>query len=168
MSGASSVRRRKLSDYGVRLHEKQKARHCYGIGEKQFRKTFAKAVRQKGMSGDNFIKMLESRLDNFVYRVGLASSRQQSRQLVRHGHFMVNNRTANIPSLVLKANDTVQIKSRSVSLFKSMIDVLSKKKPGLWYSFDPAKNEAVMLRLPERTEIDIPVSEQMIVEFYSR
>jgi len=168
MHGPAAARRRKMSDYGLRLREKQKARIYYGMGEHQFQKFFVKASKQKGMAGDNFIKLLESRLDNFLYRLGLAASRQQARQLIRHNHFLVNNHRVNIPSFILRDNDTVQIKETSVPLFKQALDLMAKKKMPAWYNYDVSKKEGQFYHYPRREEIDTPADEQMIVEFYSR
>jgi small subunit ribosomal protein S4 len=167
--GKGALRRpKKLSDYALRLNEKQKARHFYGMGERQFRSFFEKAYREKGMSGENLLRKLENRIDNFVYRVGLAKSRRQARQAVLHGHFQVNNHAVDIPSYVLKINDKVKIKPSSLGLFKDALELISRKKQAPWYSFDMAQKEAQLLAHPERKEIDVPVNEQLIVEFYSR
>lgn len=168
--GPSKIRGRKFSDYGLRLKEKQKARSSYGIVEKQFVKYFKKAAKQKGMTGENFIRLLETRLDNFVYRLGLCVSRRQSRQLVRHGHILVNDKKVNIPSFILRVGDKVKCREKSLPLFKDAIENISKnkQKKDTWYLFDSVKKEGVLLKLPTREEVDIPVDEQLIVEFYSR
>ncbi|MFC1596304.1 30S ribosomal protein S4 [Candidatus Margulisiibacteriota bacterium] len=168
ISGPAAMRRRKTSEYGIRLKEKQKAKWCYGMGERQFRKYFTNSAKQKGMTGTNFMKMLESRLDNFIFRLGLTASRQQARQLIRHGHFKVNENKVDIPSILLKINDTVTIKEKSLPLFTKAIELIAKKKSASWYSFDVVKKEGRFLAYPEKTEIDTPAEEQMIVEFYSR
>lgn len=165
--GATIKKGRKKSDYAVRLNEKQKARCSYGIGEKQFRTIFMKAATQKGMTGENFIKLLERRIDNFIFRIGVASSRAHARQLIRHGHIMVNGRKVDIPSYTLNIDDVVKIKEKSKSLFKQSLELASKKKSD-WFIVDAQNGQGTLLRIPDRQEIDAPVEEQLIVEFYSR
>ena len=168
--GPHQQRRRKASEYGVQLREKQKARHFYGVRERQFRRFFAEAERLAGSTGENLLRMLELRFDNLVYRAGLADSRSQARQLVNHGHFAVNGRNSNIPSMVLKTGDIVSVRtsSRTHEYFKILAPELGRKNVPTWLSLDTAVMTARVLREPGRLDIDTPVQEQLIVEFYSR
>jgi small subunit ribosomal protein S4 len=168
--GPHQQRRRKASEYGVQLREKQKARHFYGVRERQFRRFFAEAERLAGSTGENLLRMLELRLDNVVYRAGLADSRPQARQLVNHGHFAVNGRSSNIPSMLLKTSDIISVRasSRSHEYFKILGPELGRKNVPTWLSLDAAVMTARVLREPGRLDIDTPVQEQLIVEFYSR
>lgn len=165
-----AFRRRKLSDYGMQLQEKQKARRIYGIQERQFRRYFREAERRSGLTGVNLLVLLETRLDNVVYRLGLATSRAQARQLVSHGHFMVNGRKTNIPAYGLKAGDVVSVRpeSRQTTYFKNLREQLGQRAVPAWLSLDADKLEGRILAMPARQEIDVPVQEQLIVEFYSR
>lgn len=166
----SAFRRRKLSDYAMQLREKQKARRIYGVLERQFRRYYREAQRRPGLTGENLLAVLESRLDNIVYRLGLADSRAQARQLVQHGHFTVNGRKTNIPSFLVRPNDVVGVRpeSRRAKYFKERKDLLGKRAVPAWLSFDEETMDGRVLVLPTRQEIDVPVQEQLIVEFYSR
>jgi len=166
----SRFRRRRLSDYAMQLREKQKARRIYGVLERQFRRYFREAQRRTGLTGENLLAVLESRLDNVVYRLGLADSRAQARQLVTHGHFTVNGRKTNIPSFLVRPNDLVGVRpeSRRARYFKERKDLLGKREVPAWLSFDEETMDGRVLVLPTRQEIDVPVEEQLIVEFYSR
>ncbi|MEJ5309280.1 MAG: 30S ribosomal protein S4 [Anaerolineae bacterium] len=166
----SAFRRRKLSDYAMQLREKQKARRIYGVLERQFRRYYQEAQRRPGLTGENLLTLLESRLDNIVYRLGLADSRAQARQLVQHGHFTVNGRKTNIPSFLVRPNDVVGVRpeSRRAKYFKERKDLLGKRAVPAWLSFDEETMDGRVLVLPTRQEIDVPVQEQLIVEFYSR
>jgi len=166
----TSFRRRKLSDYAVQLREKQKVRRIYGVLERQFRRYFREAERRSGLTGENLLIVLETRLDNVVYRLGLADSRSQARQLVGHGHFMVNARKTNIPSFLVSTNDVVavRVESRRSKYFKERKELLGKRAVPTWLSLNEESLDARMLALPTRQEIDVPVEEQLIVEFYSR
>ncbi len=166
----SAFRRRKLSDYAMQLREKQKARRIYGVLERQFRRYYHEAQRRPGLTGENLLAVLESRLDNIVYRLGLADSRAQARQLVQHGHFTVNGRKTNIPSFLVRPNDVVGVRpeSRRAKYFKERKDLLGKRAVPAWLSFDEETLDGRVLVLPTRQEIDVPVQEQLIVEFYSR
>jgi len=168
VSGPKRRRAKKMSDYSIRLNEKQKARQIYGMGEKQFRKFFMIASRKKGITGENLLKLLEFRLDNFVYRVGFAVSRFQARQFVRHGHILVNSKKVNIPSYILKVNDEIAIGPTSQKMFKDTFEVVAKKKMPPYCSFDKEKKTAKLLTSLNREDIDVPVDEQLIVEYYSR
>lgn len=166
----SRFRRRRQSDYAVQLREKQKARRIYGVLERQFRRHYQEAQRRPGLTGENLLAVLESRLDNVVYRLGLADSRAQARQLVTHGHFTVNGRKTNIPSFLVRPNDLVGVRpeSRGAKYFKERKDLLGKREVPAWLSFDEETLDGRVLVLPARQDIDVPVEEQLIVEFYSR
>ncbi len=168
--GQHGQRRSKQSEYGIQLREKQKARRIYGIGEGQFRKYFKEADRRKGVTGENLIVQLEQRFDNVVFRAGFADSRSQARQFVRHNHFKVNGKKANIPSMLLKVGDVIQLKegSKKSVVIKTIVDKFGQKNLPEWLNLD-AENLAVkIVALPARENVDIPVSEQLIVELYSR
>ena len=162
--------RPKESDYGNQLREKQKVRRIYGVLEKQFRRYFAKAVRMKGVTGHNLLILLESRLDNVVYRLGFAASRAQARQLVRHGHFMVNGRKTNIPSFLVKPGDVIAVRDRSKSNrhFKELAQRLSAEKVPAWLELDADNLSGSVLAEPSREDIGFTLNEQLIVEYYSR
>ena len=164
------ARQKKASEYGLQLREKQKARRVYGVLEKQFRLYFAKADRQKGVTGTNLLVLLERRIDNIVFRLGLAESRNQARQLVRHGHFAVNGKKVNIPSFQVKAGDVVSVRegSKSSSIFKELAEARPQRTLPLWVEADAAELSGKVARYPNREEIDTPVNEQLIVELYSR
>lgn len=162
--------RRKLSEYGLQLREKQKARRFYGILESQFEKYFEMANKQKGMTGENLLSILESRLDNVVYRLGFAMSRPEARQLVNHAHFTVNGRKVNIPSYLLKAGDVISLreKSRSSDKFKAILEATGSKVIPDWLELNRDNLEAKMTTLPTRDSIDLTVEEHLIVELYSK
>ena len=160
--------RKKSSDYGLQLREKQKAKRFYGLQETQFRNLFEKAAAKKGITGENLLIMLETRLDNVVFRMGLASSRKEARQLVTHGHFTVNGKTADIPSMQLKAGDVVAVKEKSTSSPKfKEIKEMTISTPA-WVTIDTQKLEGKVLAMPTREQIDTPVAEHLIVELYSK
>lgn len=161
---------RKLTDYGHQLREKQKMRRIYGLREKQFRLYMKEAVRRSGITGENLLQILEMRLDNFVYRCGLASSRSQARQFVNHGHFIVNGKKVNIPSYQLKAGDVVDVNENSRKMVPLAAAVESAGGKGIpaWLQFDVNGLKGSVLRAPTRDEIDTDVQESLIVEFYSR
>lgn len=162
--------RTKFSSYGEQLREKQKVKRIYGLLENQFRLTFKRAARKKGVTGENLIALLESRLDNMVYRMGFAVSRSDARQMIRHGHFMVNGRKVNIPSYVLKAGDVVQLRGKSTKIEKIKASVETAKQRGVpaWLEIDVDKFQGKVVALPKREEITMPMNEQLIVELYSR
>ena len=162
--------RKKVSEYGTQLREKQKARRIYGILEAQFRSYFAKADRMKGITGENLLVLLERRLDNVVYRLGMADSRTQARQLVRHGHFTVNGRRVNIPSYLVRPGEVIQVKegSKESPLLKEMLGNLGTKAVPAWLEMSAPDASGKVVRYPNRDEIDIPVQEHLIVELYSR
>ncbi len=161
-------RRGKMSQYGLQLREKQRAKFIYGVLEKQFRNTFDKAARKPGITGENLLIMLESRLDNVVYRMGLAVTRREARQMVVHGHYTVNGKKVNIPSYMVKAGDVIKVKEKSQSSprFKEIkeIEILVPA----WLSVDREKLEGKVLALPTRDQIDTPIEEHLIVELYSK
>ncbi|WP_130861959.1 30S ribosomal protein S4 [Bacilliculturomica massiliensis] len=160
--------RKKVSDYGLQLREKQKAKRFYGLLETQFKNYFVKAEKRKGQTGENLLIMLETRLDNVVFRMGFASSRKEARQLVRHGHFTLNGKKVDIPSLEVKAGDVIKVKEKSTSSpkFKEVRE-MSISTPS-WITVDPDKLEGKVLALPTRGDIDTPVAEHLIVELYSK
>ena len=163
-------RRGKVSEYGLQLREKQKARRPYGVLEGQFHKYFKEADRRKGITGENLLQILESRLDNVVYRMGFALSRPEARQLVKHGHFTVNGRKVDIPSYQVKADDVVAIResSRDKGRFKDLAELMKTQGTMEWLDVDRENLTGKVLRLPTREEIDIPIAEHLIVELYSR
>lgn len=162
--------RKKVSEYGIQLREKQKTRRIYGILEKQFRLYFDKAERQKGIAGENLLVLLERRLDNVVYRLGFAASRTQARQLVRHGHFTVNGHRVDIPSYLVKADDVVKIAegSKESPVIKDAIEGIGQKTVPAWLEVSAQEQSGKVLRFPSREEIDAPIQEHLIVELYSR
>ena len=161
-------RRVKLSEYGLQLQEKQKVRHMYGVGEKQFRKTFDKAKKIAPIHGHGFLFLLESRLDNIVYRMGLANSRRGARQLVNHGHIMVDGKKVDIPSFIVKPGQTVSVreKSRNHSAIKEALE--NRVHIPEYVTFDEGKMEGTYVRLPERNELNQEINESLIVEFYNK
>jgi len=169
--GPTRRTRRKVSDYGRQLREKQKVRRIYGVYERQFRRYFRQAVQAKGMTGTALLQLLERRLDNVVFRMGLASSRAQARQLVTHGHIMVNGHKVDIASYSVRPGDVITIKDRSRKspYFKELAEDFGKKQtPPKWISVNPDELSATVVALPEREDIDITINEQLIVEYYSR
>ena len=162
--------RKKSSEYGMQLRAKQTARRFYGVQENQFHHYFEIAERKQGITGDNLLKILESRLDNVVYRVGFASSRAEARQLVGHGHFEVNGRRVDIASYLLKAGDVVSIceKSRGSEKIKAVVEANSARPVPQWIDVDREQLTAKVIALPTRDQIEAPVDEQLIVEFYSK
>jgi len=166
----SQSRRRRESDYNRQLRAKQKARRIYGVLEKQFRRFFTLAVKQRGLTGVNLLQILESRLDNVVYRMGFSANRTQARQMVNHGHIIVNGRKTNIPSMLLKDGDVLSVRdgSKKNGLFLDLSERAEKTNCALWIERDLKNLSARILRLPERGEIDGNLNEQLIVEYYSR
>lgn len=162
--------RHKMTDYGEQLREKQKARRIYGVAERQFRGYYSQAIRARGVTGERLLQILETRLDNVVYRLGLADSRPQARQLVRHGHIIVNGRRVNIPSYLVRANDTITLREQSKKspLVKELIEKAASRAVPAWLTFDKGTLVGQVVRLPRREEIDIPVRETAIIERYSR
>lgn len=166
--GQHGQSRKKITEYGLQLREKQKAKRFYGILETQFRNYFDKAAKRNGITGENLLIMLESRLDNVVYRMGFAASRKEARQLVRHGHFTVNGKKVDIPSLEVKAGDVIKVKEKSTSSPKfKEIREMSISTPS-WITVDNDKLEGKVVVLPRREDIDTPIAEHLIVELYSK
>ncbi len=168
--GQQLRRRQRLSDRGLQLREKQKARHSYGILERQFRRIFAQAERQAGITGENLLVLLERRLDNVVYRLGFADSRSQARQLVRHGHIMLNGHKTNIPSCLIKEGDTISWRKESAKTeyYKQLAQTIEAKSVLNWLSLDKATLAGQVLSLPTPDDIEATFDEKVIVEFYSR
>ena len=161
--------RRKVSEYGLQLREKQKVRRIYGVLERQFQTYFVKADRKKGITGETLLQILECRLDNLVYRLGFAPSRKAARQLVRHRHFLVNDRIVDIPSFQVKVNDVIRVKDKSKSL--DVIHLALKETRGeeiAWLRLNKASLEGELLEIPKRENIPTPAQEQLIVELYSK
>ena len=163
-----SKKAKKLSNYGVQLQEKQKVRFMYGLNEKQFRKTFEEAGKMKGVHGENLFKLLESRLDNLVYRIGFATTRRGARQLVNHGHVTVNGKKVDIPSYRCKPGDVIAIKEsdKELAIVKSSLEAMNKRVEFITY--DEAKMTATYVRYPERTELNGEINDSLIVEYYNR
>ena len=163
-------RARRPSDYAVRLREKQKLRRIYGISERQFRNLFEEASKKKGVTGSVFLGLLESRLDNVVYRLGFAVSRRQARQLVRHGHITENGRRVDLPSYRVRPGDEIAVaeKSRNLELIRQNLEAMKGRKVGPWLSLDVEGMKGKFLRLPDREDLALPVNEQLVIEFYSR
>jgi len=161
---------RKVSEYGLQLKEKQKAKFIYGVMEKQFRGYYDKAKKMQGVTGENLLKLLERRIDNVVFRLGLASTRRQARQVVRHGHILVNGKRLDIPSALVYEGDviTVSEKSRSNAFFKELAENYNTLSVPAWLEADKSNLSGKVTRYPNREEIDVPVSEQAIVELYSK
>ena len=166
----SQYRRGRASDYSLQLREKQKVRRIYGVLERQFRRYYQEALQRQGMTGSNLLSVLESRLDNVVYRMGYAESRAQARQLVQHGHFNVNGRRTNVPSYIVSPGDKIEVRegSRKRTYFKQLREIASEWAPPDWISRDVEKLTGEMTRLPERKDIDLTINEQLIVEYYNR
>jgi small subunit ribosomal protein S4 len=167
--GQHGLNRGKLTPYGVQLREKQKAKRIYGVLESQFRKYFQWAEREKGVTGENLLRLLELRLDNAVHRLGFAASRREARQMVAHGHFAVNGRKASVPSILLKTGDVVSLRPTS-KLAARVDDNLNagRGQTPQWLEVDPNERRGVVRSLPLREDIQIPVTEQLIVELYSK
>ena len=168
--GQHGQRRGKFSDYGNQLREKQKVKRMYGLLEKQFRKCFRTAERKSGITGENFLILLERRLDNIVFRLGFAYSRNQGRQLVSHNHILVNGKRVNIPSYMVKAGDVVEIrdKSRKMPLVNEAVEAVERLGVPSWLELDKENYRGKVIAFPERKDLTMPVQEQLIVELYSR
>ena len=168
--GQHGRRRGKVTEYGLRLREKQKMKRIYGLLETQFKNYFHKASRMKGLTGENLIILLERRLDNTVYRMGFASSRREARLLVRHGHFRVNGRKVNIPSYLLRPGDAVEVKEKSKSLvrIKESLEVSEHREAITWVDVDSEKMRGSFKHIPRREDVPLPINESLIVELYSK
>ena len=168
--GMNTQRRRKVSEFGIQLREKQKVRKSYSVLEKQFRNYFEKAEQRKGMTGENLLRMLEMRLDNVVFRMGLATSRAQARQLVGHGHFAVNGKPTNIPSFATKVGDRIEVREsrRGREIFKTVTETIKSAQIPEWVSVDGGKLAGSILAEPVREQMPPEFNEQLVVEYYSR
>ena len=168
--GVHGQRRSKFTEYGVRLREKQKVRRIYGMVEKQFARYFTMADRQKGVTGQNLLNLLERRLDSAVYRLGLGATRSEARQLVRHKHLKVNGRTVNGPAFLLRPGDKITVRDRSKQLarIQTALEVAARREQPEWLEFDRDALTGTVKAMPNREAITLPIEEQMIVEFYSR
>lgn len=164
------ARRRRRSDYGEQLREKQKVKRIYGVAEKQFRGYYFKASRMKGVTGDNLIQLLERRLDNAVYRMGFVSDHAEARQLVRHGHFTVNGRKVNIPSYLVRANDVIEVRERSRKITRIIeaLGVVERRGVPSWISLEADSFKATVKALPARDDVTMPIREHLIIELYSK
>ena len=162
--------RRKVSEFGQQLREKQKVKRIYGVLEKQFRRIFSEAYRRKGMTGEVLLKLMELRLDNAVYRIGFASSRAEARQIVKHGHILVNGKKATIPSMMVRIDDQISVreKSRKIPQIVSAMEAALRKGTSSWLEVDSKNFAAKVVSEPKREEITLPIQEQLIVELYSR
>ena len=165
--GQHGQRRKKLSEYGIRMREKQKAKRIYGLLENQFRKYFEEAERQKGVAGENFLRLLERRMDNVIFRLGFADSRSQARQLVRHDHFTINGKKANIPSILVKPGDVIEAKEDAKAA-KEIVEANANRGVPAWLEVDREAFKGRVVALPNREDIDVPIQESLIVEYYSR
>ena len=162
-------RRAKVSEYGVQLREKQKIKRSYGLLETQFKNYFEKANKQKGITGDNLVKLLERRFDNIVYRIGFAGSRKQARQMIRHRHFIINDQLVDIPSYILSAGDVVKVRDKSKKL-DAIHDSLKRVKDSTysWLTVDKANLSGTFVQVPERQDVPLNANEQLVVELYSK
>ena len=168
--GQHGAANKKMREYGVQFREKQKTRRYYGVLEKQFKNYFAEAERRDGMTGENLLKILECRLDNVVYRMGMAESRKEARQLVLHAHFLLNGKKVNVPSLIVKVGDVITVKdsSKDLTKFKELAEGINTKISPKWLEVNRENISAKVIALPEREDIDFPFAEQLIVELYSK
>lgn len=166
--GQHGQARKKSSEYGIQLRAKQKAKRYYGVLESQFAKYFEMAEKKQGIAGENLLKILESRLDNVVYTAGFGMSRRQARQLVLHRHFTVNGQTVNIPSFLVKPGDVIEVRGSACEKIKENVEKNASRPVPMWMSFDKDALKVVVNRLPERSEIELDVEEQLIVELYSK
>jgi len=168
--GQHGANRGKVGEYGMQLREKQKARRYYGVLEKQFKGYYEKADRKEGIAGENLLSILERRLDNVVYRMGMAESRKEARQLVRHGHFCLNGKKADIPSILVRVGDVITLKekSRESDKIKGLIEALDTKINPKWLEIDKNNVVAKVIAIPERDDVDFPFEEQLIIELYSK
>ena len=165
-----ATKRKKLSEYGMQLREKQKLKFIYGVLERQFRTYYKKATKMEGITGENLLVILERRFDNVVFRMGMAKTRKEARQLVVHGHFEVNGKKANIPSMILKAGDVITVKetSRKSEKIKSLVENMESLTAPAWLELDKTNVAAKVVAMPKREDIDYEVEEQLVVELYSK
>ncbi len=167
---AQAKRIKKLTNYGIQLREKQKMKNMYGLLERQFSNLFKKAEQKHGITGDNFIQFLERRLDNVIFRLGFANSRAKARQMVRHSHILVNGKKVNIPSYMVEIGDVVEVKekSQSISEFKELKQEETNKNVPSWLDAEMTKLRGTVVKLPSKEDIDLPIDEKLVVEYYSR
>ena len=166
--GQHGADRKKVSEYGLQLREKQKTKRIYGVQEGQFRKYYEQADRMKGVTGENMLSLLERRLDNVVFRMGLANSHKEARQLVLHGHFTLNGHKANIPSILVKVGDVVAVKETESTKIKELVEAMGEKISPKWLEIDKNAGVAKVIAMPERDDIDFEFNEQLIIELYSK
>ena len=166
--GQHGAAKKKLTEYGMQLREKQKAKRYYGVLEKQFHSYYEKADNQEGIAGENLLRLLERRLDNVVYRMGLAASHKEARQLVLHGHFTLNGHKANIPSILVKVGDVVAVKETDSSKIKELVEAMGEKISPKWLEIDKNAGVAKVVAMPERDDIDFEFNEQLLIELYSK
>ena len=166
--GQHGAEKKKLTEYGMQLREKQKAKRYYGVLEKQFKNYYVKADNQDGIAGENLLRLLERRLDNVVFRMGLANSHKEARQLVLHGHFTLNGHKANIPSILVKVGDVVAVKETDSSKIKELVEAMGEKISPKWLEIDKNAGVAKVVAMPERDDIDFEFNEQLIIELYSK
>ncbi len=166
--GQHGAAKKKMGEYGMQLREKQKAKRIYGVLEKQFKTYYSMAEKKEGMTGENLLSILERRLDNVVFRMGLAESRNEARQLVRHAHFTLNGKKVNIPSIIVRVGDVVALKSSDSVKIKGLVEGLESKVASKWLDLDKKNQTAKVIALPARDDIDFPFEEQLIVELYSK
>ncbi len=168
--GQHGAGRKAVKEYGLQLREKQTARRYYGVQEKQFKKYYVAADKKEGIAGENLLSLLERRYDNAIYRMGMASSRKEARQLVRHGHFLLNGKKADIPSIILKVGDVITLKekSRSSEKLKSLIEGIADANAPKWLDVDAEAVSAKVIAIPDRDDVDFEFNEQLIIELYSK
>ena len=166
--GQHGAAKKKLTEYGKQLREKQKAKRYYGVLEKQFKSYYTKADNQEGVAGENLLRLLERRLDNVIFRLGLATSHKEARQLVLHGHFTLNGHKANIPSILVKVGDVVAVKETESTKIKGLVEAMGDKTAPKWLEVDAKNACAKVVAMPERSDIDFEINEQLIIELYSK
>ena len=166
--GQHGAAKKKLTEYGMQLREKQKAKRYYGVLEKQFHSYYEKADNQEGIAGENLLRLLERRLDNVVYRMGLAASHKEARQLVLHGHFTLNGHKANIPSILVKVGDVIAVKDTESPKIKELVESMGDRIVPKWLEVDKTNGTAKVVAMPERDDIDFEFNEQLIIELYSK
>jgi small subunit ribosomal protein S4 len=166
--GQHGAAKKKLTEYGMQLREKQKAKRYYGVLEKQFHSYYEKADNQEGIAGENLLRLLERRLDNVVFRMGLAASHKEARQLVLHGHFTLNGHKANIPSILVRVGDVIAVKDTESTKIKELVETMGDRIVPKWLEVDKANGSAKVVAMPERDDIDFEFNEQLIIELYSK
>ncbi len=167
-SGQHGAVRKKLSEYAIHLNEKQKIRHTYLVSEKQFAKYYTEAARRKGVTGTILLQLLESRVDNVLFRAGFGITRKQSRQIVNHGHVLVNGRKVDIPSYLVKPGDVITVKTRSAQYLKNVIEMIDMACAPAWMTIDKEALKVTFDRIPEREELDPEIKEHLVIEYYSK